>query len=209
MNKIVKLIDFCWDAYKNKVANGLSDPTNEKMMQLQFASILQTCASLLEFSSNESIKVLLEYSVTIEKGNKSVDIVIMHAQNNQIDYYPLELKCFRAGTSKGNAKRGAQNLGMYDYWDNIENLEQYSKLKDFICGFQLTITDDRYYVETLHKGSQVSVYSTFKKRKKVSGNLIHEIANRKGKIKLENSYNMSSWKKINKFYFIKQKIKYG
>ena len=207
MNKIVELIAFCWNAYKNKVANRLLDPKNETMMQLQFASILQTCASLLEFSSDESIKVLLEYSLTIEKGNKSVDIVIMHTQNNEINYYPIELKCLRVKTQKGNAKRGAENLGMYDYWDDIESLEQYLKLENFMCGFQLTITDDKYYVETCHKGPQVSIYSTFKNRKNVSGNLIHKIAHRKGKMKLGKIYNMSLWEKINDFYFIKQEIK--
>ncbi len=205
--KINKLVEIAWFAYKNKVANKMINPYNEKMMQLQFSFILQTCSYLFEFKEDESIKILLEYYVDIPKGKKSIDIVIVHREKNQKIYYPIELKCFRLSTQEGSGRRGAQNLGMYDYWDDIESLEQYLKhIKNFKKGFQLTITDDRYYVETHHSGKQVKVYSTYKGRENITGNLYHPIANRKGNIFLRNKYSMNKWEKIEDFYFVKQEI---
>lgn len=103
-------------------------------------------------------------------------------------------------------QRVAQELGMYDYWDDIEKVEQYLEFKDFAAGFQLTLTDDRYYVESERKGSQVSVFSTFKGRGIVSGVLEHHIANRPGRITLKNVYDSSKWERLNGFYFIKQDV---
>ena len=117
----------------------------------------------------------------------------------------IELKCFRLRTRMGDGLRRAQNLGMYDYWEDIENIEGYCSLPNFEGGYQLTLTDDPYYVTTKHKGEQVATYSTYEGRTGVSGLLAHSIANRKGEITLRGRYSMSEWKKRGEFYFIAQK----
>ncbi len=206
LDKISELINMTWNIYSHKAANKLLSPKNEKMMQLQLAFLLQTLCPLFEFNKNESIKVLLEEPAIINKGKREIDIVISHLSGTNIQYYPIELKCFRLGTQKGTGRRGAQNLGMYDYWDDIESLEQYLDLMNYKLGFQFTLTDDKYYVTTQHKGEQVKTYSTYIERKNVTGRLWHKIANRKGEIILKNIYDNSKWKKINNYYFICQKV---
>lgn len=203
--KIQKIINDGWECFKHKVSNGLLSPANEKMMQLQLAQIYQSMAFNYEYEESESIKVLLEIPVTIRRNIfRSIDIVLSHTHDGRITHYPIELKCFRLLTRAGTGRRGAQNLGMYDYWEDIVNIENYSKLRDYSVGFQFTLTDDAYYVETEHRGSQVAVYSTNNKRNDITGILKHPIASRKGKIILAGKYSMSQWEKLKNFWFIKQ-----
>jgi len=204
--KIREVIDVCWASFKNKVASGLLNPENEKMMQLQIAQILNTLTSIYEYRQNESIKILLEVPVNINRSqNKRViDIVIQHSEKDDIKFFPIELKCFRFRTRDGQGKRGAQNLGMYDYWTDIENIEQYSVLDNYSFGTQLTLTDDPYYVTGNHSGQQTSVYSTNNKKEYVTGILEHSIANRTGRIELEGNYSMTNWEQIESFNFIRQ-----
>ena len=203
--KINKIILEGWESYKNKVANSLLTPENEKMMQLQLAQIYQALGPVYEYEASESIKVLLEVPVTI-RGTvfRSIDIVIAHTRANDTSYYPIELKCFRLLTRSGTGKRGAQNLGMYDYWEDIENIEGYAKLPGYAQAFQLTLTDDPYYVNTQHKGPQVAIYSTNVTRTGITGKLHQVIANRKGVIGLVNTYSMVQWENLGAFYFIAQ-----
>jgi hypothetical protein len=63
--KIEQIIEIAWKSYINKVASGLLDPRNEKMMQLQLAQIFQTLIPIFEYDQTESIKVLLEMPVSI------------------------------------------------------------------------------------------------------------------------------------------------
>lgn len=205
---IDELIQQGWSCYINKVANGLLEPENEKMMQLQLAQIFQTLSPIYEYRKFESIKVLLEVPVTLKNGiNRVIDIVIAHNEKEGTAFYPIELKCFRLYSRNSQKKRGAQNLGMYDYWEDIENIERYFDLADYQQGYQLTLTDDPYYVEGEHKGSQVAVYSTKKTRSNVMGNeLTQPIANRAGKIAIRGMYSMDKWVKKNDFYFISQQV---
>jgi len=205
--KTTKIILEGWECYKNKVANGLLSPENEKMMQLQLALIYQTLAPVYEYENAESMKVLLEVPVNIGGTvRRIIDIVIAHTHGSAISYYAIELKCFRLMTRKGSTKRGAQNLGMFDYWQDIENIEGYSKLPQYSRGFQLTLTDDPYYVNTPHKGPQVAVYSTNRGRTGITGNLNQPIANRSGAIQLTGTYSMTGWKNIGSFHFIDQQV---
>lgn len=203
--KIEKLILEGWECYSNKVASGLLIPSNEKMMQLQLAQIYQALGPIYEYDSSESIKVLLEVPATIGGSVfRSIDMVISHSLGTTTTGYPIELKCFRRMTRNGTGTRGAQNLGMYDYWEDIENIEGYARLPGYPRAFQFTLTDDLYYVTTAHKGSQVAVYSTNQARVGVTGLLSHPIANRQGKINLTDSYSMDGWKTAGVFRFISQ-----
>ena len=167
-------------------------------MQLQIAQTLMTLTSIYEYRQNESIKILLEVPVNIarQRSKRIVDIVIQHSENSDIKFFPIELKCFRLRTRSGQGNRGAQNLGMFDYWMDIENIEQYSALENFSFGTQLTLTDDNYYVTGMHQGQQTSVYSTSKTRQNVTGILEHDIANRLGRIELVGNYSMTGWEEI-------------
>lgn len=206
--KISELIMFGWEKYIKKVSSGLIEPENEKMMQLQLSQIYQTLSPIYESENFESIKILLEVPVRIDNGiYRIIDIVILHTFNDQSLYYPIELKCFRLYTRKGKGdgkKRGAQNLGMYDYWEDIENIEGYVELDNYKRGYQFTITDDPYYVKTMHKGEQVAEYSTNEMRKDITGKLANPIASRLGEIVLKNTYSMEGWKQIGDYWFIEQ-----
>ena len=203
--KIRQVIDICWTSFKNKVASGLLSPENEKMMQLQFAQTLLALTSIYEFRPTESIKILLEVPVDIgNQVRRIIDIVIQHSDNGNITNFPIELKCFRRLTRNGQGNRGAQNLGMYDYWVDIENIEQYSNLHTFSFGTHLMVTDDNYYVTGKHRGQQTAVYSTNNTRLNVSGILQREIANRPGRIEIRGTYSMASWEQLENFSFIRQ-----
>lgn len=204
-NKIYELIEAGWSLYSGKVSGHLLNPENEKMMQLQLSLILQTLAALYESTENESIKVLLEVPVSVRAHKKNIiDIVIQHVVGSETKYYPIELKCFRKKTRDGKAARGGGNLSMYDYWEDIENIELYSKLEGYKNGIHLTITDHPYFVNNDHSGEQVKVYSTSKNRAVVTGLLKKEIKNREGSILLCGRYSMSKWKPVGDFFTILQ-----
>lgn len=202
--KVQEITQLAWKLYSEKVASALLHPKNEKMMQLQLAQILQSLAPLYETQSNESIKILLEHPVQIKNGTAIIDIVIEHSIGTHTHLTAIELKCYRLYSNNSDSKkRGAQNLGMYDYWADIENSEQYCDLPNFHHAYQLTLTDDPYYVTTTHIGKQVSVYSTNIHRQNVTGLYECEIANRGGRIDLKGSYTLP-WIKKGSFHFILQ-----
>jgi hypothetical protein len=205
MSTIPEIVPLAWGLYAEKVASKLLTPDNEKMMQLQLAQILQTLAPLFERRSSESYKVLLEVPVKVGTKTKIIDIVLEHATDGAISRIAIELKCFRLYARQGDGKRGAQNLGMYDYWEDVENIEAYCSLPGYASSYQFTLTDDPYYAETQHAGSQVAMYSTWKSRAQITGILEHPIANRAGRIVLRGNYSMSGWEKNGDFYFIQQR----
>ncbi len=205
--RIKQILDICWNSFKNKVASGVFDPENEKMMQLQLALTMQSIAPVFEYFLDEKIKILLEVPVQIKHINQRrvIDIVIRISNKETFMFFPIELKCYRKFTRDGSGKsRGAQNIGMYDYWADIENIEYYSTLEHYGFGTHLFITDDNYYAITEHFGNQVSVYSTSKSRQNVTGLLTHPIANRPGSIQLKGEYSMSHWETIQGYHFIRQ-----
>lgn len=205
MTAVQEMIQLGWKLYTGKVANELLLPENEKMMQLHLAQIYQTLSPLFECKSKESYKVLLEVPVIINGSTKRIiDIVIEHSLPDGVTKTAIELKCFRLYARNGQGKRGAQNLGMYDYWEDIENIEGYCTIPGYKTAYQFTLTDDPYYVGTTHTGSQVATYSTCHKRINVTGSLVHPIANRKGNITIGGIYNMGGWTKDGPFYFITQ-----
>jgi hypothetical protein len=206
MGIVDEMITLGWRLYTAKVAGKLLSPENEKMMQLQLAQVFQMLAPLFERDTAESIKVLLEVPVTIcESTRRVIDVVIERRFAESVERAAIELKCFRYLVRHGIGKRGAQNLGMYDYWQDIENIEAYCVLPLYTAAYQFTLTDDSYYPESLHSGPQVAVYSTAKRRTGVTGILKHEIANRGGEITLRGSYDMSGWRKEGDFFFIAQR----
>jgi hypothetical protein len=199
-----KIIKLAWELYTDKVASDLLKPRNEKMMQLQLAQILQLLAPLFESRSNESYKVILEHPVRLDNRISIIDIVIEHSIDGANDKTAVELKCFRLYSSNSETKkRGAQNLGMYDYWADIERCEEYCRLLGFRSAFQLTVTDDPYYVDTQHTGPQVAAYSTYRNRRNVTGLNERPIANRDGRISLTGIYDLP-WETKGSFHFISQ-----
>lgn len=205
MSHSEEIILLAWRLYGDKVANGLLNPRNEKMMQLQLAQILQLLAPLYESQSSESFKVILEHPVRIDDYTAIIDIVLDHSIDGQSALTAIELKCFRYYSSNSDTKkRGAQNLGMYDYWADIENSEKYCGLPGFKSAYQLTVTDDPYYVDTKHTGVQVATYSTNRNRENVTGLYECPIANRDGRIHLNGNYKLP-WVTKGSFHFIAQK----
>lgn len=206
MSKAKEIIELGWHLYSAKVASGLLTPDNEKMMQLHLAQIFQTLSPLYESKTIESYKVLLEVPVKLGTSRKIIDIVLESVSGEEVSRTAIELKCFRLYGREGNGKRGAQNLGMYDYWEDVANLEGYCSLPGYEGGHQLTLTDDSYYADTKHNGSQVATYSTWRERTRVTGTLSHPVASRAGSLSLSGSYSMNGWRNSEKFYFINQRV---
>lgn len=206
MSQSEEIILLAWRLYTDKVSSGLLNPRNEKMMQLQLAQILQLLAPLYESQSNESYKVILEHPVRVDDYTAIIDIVMDHSIDGQSDLTAIELKCFRLYSSNSaTKKRGAQNLGMYDYWADIENSEKYCDLPEFKSAYHLTVTDDPYYVNTQHNRGQVATYSTNRDRKNVTGLYECTVANRHGSINLQGNYELP-WVTKGSFHFIAQAI---
>lgn len=206
MSQSEKIISLAWELYSGKVSSGLLNPRNEKMMQLQLAQILQLLAPLYESRSGESYKVILEHPVRLDGYTAIIDIVLEHSLDTKSTLTAVELKCFRLYSNNSDTKkRGAQNLGMYDYWADIENTEKYCQLLGFKSAYQLTVTDDPYYVDTQHAGTQVATYSTNRNRKDVTGLYECPVANRDGHIFLNGSYGLP-WKTNGNFHFIAQTV---
>ena len=204
MSQSEEIISLAWRLYSDKVSSGLLNPRNEKMMQLQVAQILQLLAPLYESRSGESYKVILEHPVRIDDFTAIIDIVVEHAVDGQSSLTAIELKCFRLySNSSDTKKRGAQNLGMYDYWADVENSEKYRHQLGFSAACQLTVTDDPYYVDTQHSGAQVKTYSTNRNRTNVTGVLECQVANRDGRIVLRGTYGLP-WVTKGNFHFIAQ-----
>ena len=204
MSRTTEIIELGWRLYSAKVASGLLAPDNEKMMQLHLAQIFQVLAPLFESKTTEHYRVLLEVPVKLGTSTKIIDIVVEHISGETVTRTAIELKCFRLHGRAGNGKRGAQNLGMYDYWEDIANLESYCADPTYVSGHQLTLTDDKYYANTKHTGPQVATYSTWRGRAGVTGTFSHPIASRKGEISLRGAYSMCGWKQDGEFYFINQ-----
>jgi hypothetical protein len=207
MDKLDRIILLGWECYQEKVANHLLEPDSEKMMQMQLSHIYSSLSPLFEFGGNEDIKVLLEVPFQAKPDqNLNIDIVLTQRLADTARSYAIELKCFRLNTRSGTDRRGAQNLGMFDYWKDIERIEAFTANKDYFGAYQFTITDDPYYVEVDHAGPQVKTYSTYKGRTNVCGSLEHDIAHRGGKITLRQIYGMDRWKKNGEFYSIHQAV---
>jgi hypothetical protein len=204
-NKIYELIELGWRLYVEKVSGGLLQPENEKMLQLQLALVFQTLATLYVNSHSEAINILIEVPVKVRENKKNIiDLVVEHSIGGRQYYYPIELKCFRKKSRGKTTNRGAGNLSMYDFWEDIENIELYKNIENYQHGVQLTLTDDKYFVNSPHGGSQVKVYSTAQSRGAVSGSLIHNVANRAGHIELKGSYDLNNWVLNGSFYSIMQ-----
>lgn len=204
MSQSNEIIPLAWRLYSDKVASGLLNPRNEKMMQLQLAQILQLLAPLYESKSTESYKVILEHPVRVDDRIAIIDIVIEHSFNGQALLSAIELKCFRLYSNNSDSrKRGAQNLGMYDYWADIENMEKYCLLPEFESAYQFTVTDDPYYADTQHAGIQVATYSTNRNRTNITGLYECPVANRDGRIFLRGTYELP-WITKENFHFIAQ-----
>lgn len=204
MSQSEEIIKLAWRRYADKVSNGLLNPSNEKMMQLQLAQILQLLAPLYESQSGESYKILLEHPVRIDGSVAIIDIVVEHTLDGKSSLTAIELKCFRLYTNNSDKKkRGAQNLGMYDYWADIEKSEKYCNQLGFCASYQLTLTDDPYYVNSHHAGRQVKTFSTNCNRTNVTGLLECQVANRGGRIILRGAYDLP-WVVKGDFYFIFQ-----
>jgi hypothetical protein len=204
MSQSEEIISLAWRLYINKVSSGLLNPRNEKMMQLQIAQIIQLLAPLYESRSGESYKIILEHPVRIADCTAIIDIVIEHIIGGESSLTAIELKCFRLYSNNSDTKkRGAQNLGMYDYWADLENLEKYRQQLSFKAAYHLTVTDDPYYVDGQHTGPQVKTYSTNRIRTGVTGLLQGPVANRDGRILLRGSYNLP-WVTNGNFHFISQ-----
>lgn len=205
MPKFDEILLLAWRLYSDKVASGLLDPRNEKMMQLQLAQMLQLLAPLYEARSGESYKVLLEHPVRFSDASCIIDIVLEHSLGDVVQQCAIELKCFRRYSGHSQTKkRGAQNLGMYDYWADIERIERYRHERGFAAAYQLTLTDDPYYVDTRHAGAQVATYSTHRDRRGVSGLHSFPVANRAGRVHLRGTYALP-WRTQGDFHFIAQR----
>lgn len=145
--KITQMLDIAWNSFAHKTANEMINPKREEGMKLLLAQTIQNLIPVFEYDLNESLKVELEYTVHNEKApKKNIDILIIHKISDEFFYYPIELKCIRKHINNAERKRGGQNRRMFNYWKDIERLEQFLNLDGFVMSTHFFMTDDKSYV---------------------------------------------------------------
>ncbi|SHG79205.1 hypothetical protein SAMN05720766_104114 [Fibrobacter sp. UWH9] len=117
-------ISLAWTILQNKVAYGLIEINKEASLQLQFASILQHVISLITFSKDEEVSLLLEETLNDGTGTCEADVVLKCRKGKKTHSIAIEMKCYKRLASSGNP-RGAQDIFHKDVYEDIATLERY------------------------------------------------------------------------------------
>ncbi len=201
LGRINNIINTCWDSFSAKVGGGLIDINKEASMQLNFAYLLKNTIDLAIHHEDETIKIELETGIAVNGQLREADIVIEITKGEIIRCLPIELKCYKEQSSSGG-KRGAQDLFRYDVYDDIQLLENYSNIPNYIQGIQLTMTDYRVFGFPNRTTGKSWDYNTAHGTQITNGvTITTPMANRASSIILTKSY-LFNWREINGFYFL-------
>lgn len=140
LNRVNRIINTCWTTFSNQVGNGGLRINKEASMQLQFAYLLKTNLDNAIENKDEFIHLELETGIPVNGRLREVDIVIEIKKGATINYLPIELKCYRTGSSSGGS-RGAQDIFRLGIYEDMQLLESYANTPNYLQGIQLTMTD--------------------------------------------------------------------
>lgn len=202
INRIHKTINLCWDSFSAKVGCGLITINKEASMQLQFAYLLKNTLDLAIYNDDETVELELETGIKLGHRTRECDIVIEIEKGNQNAFLPIEMKCYKEYASSGG-KRGASDIFMKDVYEDLQLLEKYSALDNYIDGIILVMTDLRRLVYPKKKQGKKWDYDISNGKSFTNGiNINTPIGGYDVSIKLEGSY-VFNWTTVGSFYFLK------
>jgi hypothetical protein len=201
-NRIRKIIDFCWDSFSAKVGGGLIDVNKEASMQLNFAYLLKNTVDLALHHDDELIEIELETGIPINKRMRECDIVVKISKGEDVCFLPIEMKCYKYLASSGG-KRGAVDIFYKDVYADLELLEAYAKVRNFLPGIQLTMTDFRNLPYPPKRSGKYLDYDITHGAMVSDGiHLTTPIGGKEIEIRLYGTYYFE-WGQVGNFYFLK------
>ena len=202
IQRVHRIINICWDSFSAKVGGGLLEVNKEASMQLHFAYLLKNTMDLALHHKDEAIVVELETGIKVNGRMRACDIIIKMTKAEELRILPIELKCYKEYASSGG-KRGAIDIFFKDVYADIELIESYATVENYINGIQLTMTD---FVNVVHpkvkKGKYFDYDITDGASIKNGVHLQTEIGGKEVDIKIKGSYDFN-WKQVGSYYFLK------
>ena len=202
INRIHNTIDLCWESFSAKVGCGLITINKEASMQLQFAYLLKNTLDLVVYNDDEYVELELETGIPIHGRMRECDIVIEIVKGDTKCFLPIEMKCYKEFASSGG-KRGASDIFMKDVYADLQLLEQYSSINNYIEGIALIMTDLKRLVFPKNKNGKKWDYDISHGKSFTNGIALNTpIGGYDVSIKLNGSY-IFNWTVVGNFYFLK------
>ena len=199
--RLVFSIPEAWKIFQNKLGNGIINISKEASMQLQYAYILQNLIPLLIYNNDESIRLELEKTVTLNNGKTNeIDLLVIGKKLDIELKIAIEMKCYREYAASGG-KRGATDIFMKDVYVDIEKLEKY--ISDNICQnkFLLIVNDLERLVYPKNKNAKCWDYDISNNYHLLPKIITTPIGGSEQSVKINSEY-VFSWEKIGNYYFL-------
>lgn len=202
IQRVRGLINICWNSFSAKIGGGLIEINKEASMQLNFAYMLKNTIDLSVHHQNEIISIELETGIPINGRMRECDIVIRIEKENEVRFLPIEMKCYKYLASSGG-KRGAVDIFYKDVYADLELLESYANVQNFLSGIQLTMTDFRNLPYPPKRSGKYIDYDITHGAKVDDGiHLTTPIGGKDVEIRLGGTYHFH-WEQVGSFYFLK------
>jgi hypothetical protein len=202
IQRVRGIIDICWGSFSAKVGGSLIDINKEASMQLNFAYLLKNTVDLALHHDDEIVEIELETGIPINKRMRECDIVIKILKGEDVCFLPIEMKCYKYLASSGG-KRGAVDIFYKDVYADLELLEAYAKVRNFLPGIQLTMTDFRNLPYPPKRSGKYLDYDITHGALVSDGvHLTTPIGGKQIEIRLCGTYHFD-WGQVGNFYFLK------
>lgn len=199
--RIQDIINECWVAFIQQLSERTIRISKEASMQLEFSYLLKTNINKAIKNIDESIWVDLEKAVVINNRSREIDVVIEISKGKMTRFLPIEMKCYRTFATSGG-RRAAHDIFKYKVYEDMELLESYSNLPNYINGIQLTVTDNVSMVFPKNKNAKSWTYDTSEGTRLRGGvNLNTPIGGHPVNLVLSKNYTFN-WDNRNGFYFL-------
>lgn len=200
--RVKAIIDLCWESFSAKIGCGLIEINKEASMQLQFAYLLKNSLDLTVYNEGEEVKLELETGVPVNGRLRECDIVIRLIQDEEEVFLPIEMKCYKEYASSGG-KRGASDIFFKDVYVDLELLENYAQIDNYLHGICLVMTDYATIPFPSSKTGKKWSYDISNGHSILKGaNLDVPIGGKEVTIQLNGSY-IFNWSTVGKFHFLK------
>lgn len=206
--RLDRIIKLAYEITCQKIAGGLIRVDNEASFQLHLGTALKTLGEQFVYKKNEHFETLLEHSfdldtVTNKCKNRQArcDIMVMLTSGQDHVIAIIELKFFKKANHREPNSR-------YDFFADLENLEQYQKQGASQLNYEIIGTDHPHYYDASLPISDSTADFRFREGDKyIAGTKLHYGTNNPygGDIILQNDY-LFHWEHLGEYSFMKIKI---